>query len=53
MKYINDNKTKTERLTICLSKEDIEYIKKKKKEYHFRSVSSFIRECIYEYNNNR
>ena len=49
MKYIEESKTKTERLTICLSQEDIEYIKKKQKELGFRSVSSFVRECVYNY----
>ena len=49
MKYIEENKTKTKRITICLSQEDINYIQRKKNEYNFRSISSFIRECVYKY----
>lgn len=52
MKYIEENKTKTQRITICLSQEDINYIRHKKDEYNFRSVSSFIRECVYCYDGN-
>lgn len=49
MKYIEENKTKTQRITICLSQEDIDYIHRKKDEYSFRSISAFIRECVYCY----
>ena len=49
MKYIEENKAKIQRITICLSKEDIDYIRKKKDEYNFRSISAFIRECVYCY----
>lgn len=49
MKYIEENKTKTKRITICLSQEDIDYIENKKNDYGFRSVSAFIRECVYDY----
>ena len=49
MKNVEENERKTERLSICLSKNDIDYIKNKKQEFNFRSVSSFIRECVYYY----
>ena len=49
MKYVEENKAKIQRITICLSKEDIDYIRKKKDEYNFRSISAFIRECVYKY----
>jgi hypothetical protein len=49
MRYLEEKKTKTSRLSICLSQEDIEEFKKKQKEYKFKSMSSFIRECVKQY----